>query len=112
MLEIKLRWAVTPDVLGEQPCALCAMPFRTLGGVYAWAKSLEHNIDDHNLAVCPSCVDYFAQRNPSRFPSLADYRDAARRYPELMVASGEEMMAIEQEDEERAHELYAAGDIS
>ncbi len=95
---IELQRALLPEDRGEEPCALCGIPFH-VGSVAAIV--LDYNrcaVGDERLslsAACPSCVAYLGSRNPSRFPTLEEYEAAQRRYPEPVFADEEEMSRAE-----------------
>lgn len=75
---IELQRTFTPEEMQEWECGLCGRDFE-VESVIADAMT----DDRYGIGrVCPSCVAYFGQRNPGRCPTLPDYRDAVRRYPE------------------------------
>jgi hypothetical protein len=107
MLTIELRRAITPEESGEHECALCGASFR-VGGVYAWPVTDDHREIHDGGAACPSCVAYFRERNPERFPSLEEYEEAAASYPEPILASVEEALRLE--DAGKMGAVYAASE--
>jgi hypothetical protein len=32
--------------------------------------------------LCPSCIEYLGRRNPSVFPTIEEWEEARKRYPE------------------------------
>jgi hypothetical protein len=63
----------------------------------------------HDLGViCPSCIGYLGERNPGRFPTLAEYEEANRLYTEPVYKSEEEILALEDADDPSVHEAYWA----
>ena len=111
MLRIELRRAITPEEVGECRCALCGVDFRA-GALYAWPVTEDRESIEDGGRVCPACVEYFGERNPDHFPTIAEYRRAAESYPAPILASVEEAIRLEQEDLERAYEVYAASNIT
>ena len=106
---IQLRRAITPEEIGERCCSLCGVSFWA-GAVYAWPVGDDRQAIDDDAYACEECVYYFSKRNPQRFPSLEEYRAAVERYPEPILASGEE--AIRLEDAAAWWEVYASSAIS
>lgn len=75
-MEIRFTRSWSPGDMGEAPCILCEQPF-VVESVMA-TTSLESQV------ACPSCVEYFGKRNPEKFPTIEEYGEAKRRYPEPM----------------------------
>jgi hypothetical protein len=73
MMRVKLERAVSPEYMEEQDCGICEVPFSP-ESVIAW--------DEHTRPVCPECVRYLGERNPSRFPTIEQYEAAVERNPE------------------------------
>jgi hypothetical protein len=88
-----------------QECALCGDNF-CVHGVYARAGDGDMMIDDANPAACSGCVAYFGDRDPERFPTLAEYLAAERLYPKPILSGIEEMGRVEEEG--RFGEVLAA----
>lgn len=109
MLTIELRRAITPEEVGERYCSLCGVSFWA-GAVYAWPLTDEGCAIDDDARACEECVAYFGERNPARFPSLEEYRQAVRDYPAPILGSEEE--AIRLQDADAWWEVYAASAIS
>jgi hypothetical protein len=79
-------------------------------GVYAWAANVAMSGSDPNQAACPECVAYFGRRNPERFPTIEEYEEATRRYPEPILAGEEDMMRLD--DNAFFDEVYDAATLS
>jgi hypothetical protein len=58
--------------------------------------------------VCPCCVAYFGRRNPERFPTIEEYEEALRLYPEPMLA-GRKFASWEEECMASDLAMHAAG---
>jgi hypothetical protein len=92
---------LSPEVV-EEECGLCGVRF-PVESVIAWSERAE--------MVCPECVRYLGERNPARFPCLADYRVAIEGYPEPIWPSVEEILRVEAEDPHAIGAAYAASYI-
>jgi hypothetical protein len=101
-MRIKLERAVSPEYMEEQECGLCCQPFRP-ESVIAW--------DENTRAICPECVRYLGERNPARFPSIADYRAAIERHPQPMYPSVEAILELEAQDPHAGGKVLAASAI-
>lgn len=106
MIVVEMRRAQTPEELGEAPCAMCALPFRVESVMLA-ARGVADEWSDTGT-ICPACLDYLSTRNPLAFPSLAEYGEALRSYPEPFWSSVEEILRLEREDPDAAYEGYEA----
>ena len=83
---IRLLRAFTPEEMHDEDCMLCGQRFR-IESVIAQA------VTDGRMETgqaCPSCVEYLGQRNPECFPTIEEYEDALRRYPEPIWGTEEE----------------------
>jgi hypothetical protein len=69
-------------------CATCEQPF-VVEPVVALALDLD------GQSVCLACIEYFGRRNPEKFPTIAEYEEAKRRYPEPIYASTEELTRLD-----------------
>jgi hypothetical protein len=63
-------------------------------------------------AVCPECIRYLGERNPSRFPTIAQYEVAVKRNPEPMYPSVEAILELEAEDPHVGGRILAASKVS
>jgi hypothetical protein len=95
MLKITLRRVMcAEDFAEEHSCALCGARFH-VEGVYAWTTYPSLSISEPNEAACPMCVGHFGRMNPEFFPTIAEYDEAARRYPEPILSGEEDMMRLD-----------------
>ena len=84
---IWLERVSTPADLRETKCAFCGQEFR-VASVVAKAST---EVGGWDLGpVCPACVEVLGRRAPALFPSIEEYEEALRRYPEPIWASDEE----------------------
>ncbi len=89
---IDLQRAFSPESMGEHECGLCRRDFAAesviadasteYGAVIGW--------------VCPDCVGHFGRVNPECFPTIEEYEDLVRRYPEPIWATDEEAERAEE----------------
>jgi hypothetical protein len=86
-MKIELIQAWVPDDMGEAPCILCEQIFVV--------ESVMAITDIESQPACSSCVEYFGKRDPEKFPSIEEYEEAKRRYPEPLWSSEAE---FERED--------------
>lgn len=91
---IDLQRAFTPEEMGNHEWGLCARDFRP-DSVIAFAET---NNRAEIGRTCPDCLEYFGRINPEYYPTIEVYRDALRRYPEPIWATGEEADRAEDED--------------
>jgi hypothetical protein len=111
MLFVRLRRAFVPaEVESTFECGLCGHDF-VPGSVLADAVSDPEDRSDMG-ALCPTCVEYLGKRNPEGFPSIEDLKDAQRRYPEPVWASGAEVERLFDEDEAAHERAYKAAWIA
>jgi hypothetical protein len=103
MLNLVLRRALDPDMLGEAECALCGVRFE-VDSVYVMARGYS------SAPVCLSCVDYFGAMIPN-VPSIEDYEAALKQYPAPVFLSVEEAYRVS-EDAEAFAEAYAKSCLS
>jgi hypothetical protein len=102
---IDLMRAYAPDEMGrEENCGVCGATFTT-GSVAASACT---DARDDMGNVCPACVEVLGRRNPDRFPTIEEYEEANRRYPEPMFGSVEEVLRLERQGNPVVDEAYDA----
>jgi hypothetical protein len=82
-MKIYPKRAWDPTDMGDWVCELCELPFV--------AESVRGAEDGDGQSVCPSCIEYFGKRSPERFPTIEEYRDALRRFPEPIWSTEEEL---------------------
>ena len=103
---IELQRALTPGDIGPQDCGICGLRF-TVEGVAARVVGIGGGNDRFDGGcACRVCVKFLAARNPQRFPSLEEYEEALRRYPEPIFTTDEEM--ARSEDAGTFWDVYAA----
>ncbi len=90
---IDLHRAFSPESMGEHVCALCRRDF-VVGSVVAEATT---DGGQEIGWVCPDCVGYFGRANPEEFPTIEEFEEFVRRYPEPIWATGEEAERAEEE---------------
>jgi hypothetical protein len=78
---------------GKVTCVLCEKEFR----VESVLGIIEPIFEPFWEEVCPACIEYFGKRNPERFATLEEYREAVERYPEPVWANSEEIVRAEHE---------------
>jgi hypothetical protein len=97
--------------LRQRSCAeLCAVRSALPGRRRLRLGDRVHVGRDPNVAACPECVEHFGRRNPEWFPILAEYEEAARRYPEPILAGEEDMRRLD--DNIFFDEVYEAATLS
>src|SRR3954469_6037379 len=103
IMQIYLAQALTPCYMEEQMCPICWVDFQP-------AAVLARLDTEHAYQpVCPSCIEYLGQRNPQKYPTLEEYKEALKRYTGPAFASDQ----TEEEAEEDAwEEVYRATWIS
>ena len=101
-MRIKLKRAFDPDEIeGEWTCGLCECRFE--------AESVRAAILEVDWGpACRACLDYLSERNPGKFPSVAELEAAIQRYPHPVYDSIEEIMRLEQADDPTVREAYIA----
>ena len=101
-MEMELKRAMEPSEVGRhEECGVCAIEFTT--------EVVSVHVLHHDLGVvCPSCITYLSGRNPSRFPTIAEYDEANMVYTEPVYGSEEEILALEDVDDLSVHEAYRA----
>ncbi len=78
---VELQRAFDPEEYGhEEECGICRHPFR-VEVVLTQAATDGHTEMGH---ACRVCMEYLAQRSPEYFPTIAEYEEFLRRYPEPM----------------------------
>jgi hypothetical protein len=58
--------------------------------------------------ACEECIAYLGARDPSRCPSLEEYRRIVAEHPRPMFPSYEQMKAAAPDDEDPADTFYDA----
>ena len=79
-MRIDLRRTTTPEELafGDDGCGVCLMPFPA----EAVQVLVEAKGGTDFTPICPSCIEYLGQRNPAHYPTIEEYQELTRRYPE------------------------------
>ncbi len=72
------------------------------------AGILEPTFEPFDEGVCPACLEYFGKRNPERFATIEEYREAIKRYPEPVWANSEEIRRAEIADADVYEETFDA----
>jgi hypothetical protein len=105
-VEMELKRAMAPEEVGaREECGVCAVEFTT--------EVVSVHVLHHDLGVvCRECVGYLGRRNPSRFPTIAEYEEANRLYTEPVYKSEQEILALEDVDDPSVHEAYRDSWIS
>ncbi len=102
-MKIALQRLHNAENLGmKEVCVLCEVEFRVesiLGIIDPIFEPFWEN-------VCPACIEYFGKRNPERFATIEEYREAIERYPEAVWASGAEIERLQQEDLRNDDDAY------
>src|SRR4051812_37993135 len=76
---IDLQRAFSPEDCGyEVVCGICRMDFCT-GTVIAQVAT-DYRMDMGH--ACPACIEYLGKRNPECFPTIEEYEELLKRYPE------------------------------
>jgi hypothetical protein len=83
-MDIDLQRVWCPEDMKESPCILCEEHF-----VVESVAGACPDIDAQY--VCPTCIEYFGKRNPEKFPTLEEYEEAKKRYPDPIWGSEEEI---------------------
>jgi hypothetical protein len=78
LIHVGLWRAVDPTYMGERDCAVCDVPFE-VEAVFADAWTGEHVVSG---PVCPACIEHLGKRNPKLCPTLEEFEEARRLYPE------------------------------
>jgi hypothetical protein len=76
---IELRRAMVQTEMGPRECHLCKQSFV--------AESVLAAECYDGQSVCPTCVEYFGERNPETCPTIEEYKEANQRYTGSMLAS-------------------------
>jgi hypothetical protein len=77
-LNLELIRAWLPEDLGDDDCLICKQPFERESVLL---------MGDEGKSACPTCIEYLGRRNPDLYPTLAEYEEAKRRFPEPIWAS-------------------------
>jgi hypothetical protein len=73
-MQIRLRWAISPEELVEEECGICGVPFHVESVVVeAMTESPGERRGVEIGPVCEECFVYLGERNPERFPSMDEY---------------------------------------
>jgi hypothetical protein len=78
LIYVVLRRSPDPGYMGEHDCAMCDVPFE-VDAVYAdcYPEGTEAS-----SPLCPSCLEHLGRQNPKKFPTMAEFEEAKRLYPE------------------------------
>lgn len=78
---IELQRAFDPEEYGDvEECGICRLPFRTESVL---TQAATDGLTDMGHA-CRDCMEHLHRRNPEYFPSIEEYEEFLRRYPEPM----------------------------
>jgi hypothetical protein len=77
----ELRRATDPTELpfGDDGCGVCLVPFQ------AEAVQVLVSTEDTpypKTPICPSCIEYLGMRNPKEYPTIEEYEELKKRYPD------------------------------
>jgi hypothetical protein len=95
VVKIRLLRLHNGELLGQDVrCALRGVwfPIESVLGI------LDPPSHEDGEAVCTACVEYFGERNPEEHATIAEYREAVRRYLEPVWASCEEISRADHKD--------------
>jgi hypothetical protein len=95
IMQIRLQRAFSPEYMVEEECGICGVPFRVESVMVEAVTDSRHPVEVR--LACPECIAYLAERNPSAFPSIEEYRAAVERYPAPMFPSGDEVLGLEED---------------
>lgn len=88
---VELMRAWTPEDMEGGECGICGHEVAPSSVVTLAATSANGGTDMGH--ACPSCVEYLGGRSPERCPTIEEYRELLRRYPEPMYANEAELTA-------------------
>lgn len=77
MIDAWLRRAADPTYMGEFECGVCGV-LHEVGAVYVEGKAEDWGLDP----FCLACIRHLGKRDPNRFPTLEQFEEAKKRYPE------------------------------
>ena len=101
---IELQRTFLPEDIGmEELCGICEHRFHSESIIAQ--VSTDERIEEG--WACPECVAYFGRRRPDRFPTMEEYEEAKRRYPEPMWST-KEALAHAEENETAFADAYEA----
>ncbi len=108
---IELQWAWTPDELERAAargrfCGVCGFPATPTNGGVMIDAATDEGVEMGG--ACEECIAYLGARNPSKSPSLDEYRRIVAEHPRPMFSSDEEMNAAAPPDEDPADTFYDA----
>ncbi len=102
---IELQRAFSPEEMGEEACGICDELFHVESVMAQVAAAADCPLDMGH--ACRTCIEMLGRRDhPERFPTIEEYEEALRRYPEPIWVSSEE--AGDAWDEGGFHEIYEA----
>jgi hypothetical protein len=55
----------------------------------------ERRFGDPNVAACTMCVGHFGRMNPEVYPTIQEYDEAQKRYPEPILSGEEDLMRLD-----------------
>lgn len=87
---IELMRAWTPEEVVGGLCGICGHEVEP-SSIITMASDRDGGMDMG--FACLSCIEYLGSRNPEGCPSIEEYREILRKYPEPMYASYAEMRA-------------------
>ena len=79
MYDIEFRRAVEPKEMEpyERGCPICRVSFEPD------AVQVQVLTDGTYIGpLCPSCIEYLGQRNPAHFPTIEEFEELRKKYPE------------------------------
>jgi len=85
--------AFTPEEMGVRECGLCRRDFR-IESIVVLAFTDHHREIGR---ICRDCVEYFGHINPENFPTLEEYEEFLKRYPEPIWPTVEAFERAEQD---------------
>ena len=89
-IELQRQWVA--DEMMYRPEGVCGVCGHTFEVPSVVAVATTDNKTDVGVA-CLECVEYLGGRNPSKFPTIEEYRDLLETYPEAMYESVEALEA-------------------
>ena len=103
-MQLRLRWAISPEEMGEEECGICGVPFHVESVIVEAVTAGERGVEIG--PVCEECFVYLGERNPERFPSMDEYM-YARQIDAPPIFESEEAV-IRAQDEGTYAETFAA----
>lgn len=86
---IELMRAWTPEDMEGGECGICGREVAPASVVTYAATDAGIDMD----RACESCIEYLGARAPEKCPTIEEYRELLRRYPEPMYTSYDELRA-------------------